>query len=167
MSRVSKEPTHLERMAQALRRAITEAGISQKELARRADIGYSTLAKYVAGSRAPEGEILERLVQALGKHGHLLTDVIPNHIVDRQLETVLVRAVRLLMQGQSMVDAMETITGGEVSKEGKASLSGRSDALRDEVRRAALQLFDQFYDALSEEQERVIARMVIQWTQRQ
>ena len=169
--RVKQDPDYVERMRAAFRQALTRTGLNLTEFHEQVTkagwkVSYTTLNRWYRGERAPEGRALEKLAAALGEHGKPLLEVMPSRIVDRQLETVLVRAVRLLMSGHSMVDAMEAVTGGEVSREGRASLSGRDDALRDEVRRAALTLFDRFFDQLTEEQERVIAQTVIQWAKR-
>jgi transcriptional regulator with XRE-family HTH domain len=49
-----------------LRQARTNAGLSQRELAKRAGIDQTTIAKYEAGDRAPFVERLAALAQALG-----------------------------------------------------------------------------------------------------
>lgn len=169
--RVKQDQHYRDGMSKAFRQALIRKGLNLTEFKEQVNgsgwkVSYATLNRWYRGERAPEGKDVERLVEALGDEGKPLLEVMPNHLVDRQLETLLVRATRLLMQGRSMVEAMETVTGGEVSEGGRAALAGRDAALREEVRRAASQLFDRLWDQLSEEQERVIARAVIQWAER-
>lgn len=169
--RVKQDPDYLDRISKGFRHALTRKGLKLTEFHEAVTrsgwkVSYTTLNRWYRGERAPEGRDLERLAAALGEDGKPLLEIRPNRLVDQQLETLLVRATRLLMSGRSMVEAMETVTGGEVSEGGRASLAGRDEALREEVRRAASQLFDRLWDQLSEEQERVIARAVIQWAER-
>ncbi|MGH7883245.1 MAG: helix-turn-helix domain-containing protein, partial [Candidatus Dormibacteraceae bacterium] len=56
-------PKHL---AEALRRAREEAGLKQKEVAARAQIGQSTLSGIEVGKRSPGRETLNRLRVVLG-----------------------------------------------------------------------------------------------------
>lgn len=52
--------------AAALRRARRDAGLSQRDLARRAGTSQSTLSAYEAGSKQPSAATLSRLLEACG-----------------------------------------------------------------------------------------------------
>jgi predicted nucleotidyltransferase len=78
--------------ASLLRRARTEAGLSQSELARAAGVAQSVISAYENGRREPSLPQLERLVEATGHR--LSVDVVDGGAVSGLPDTALGRRVR-------------------------------------------------------------------------
>lgn len=60
------EKKWMENFAHNLERAMTNAGVSQAELARMTGIGQGTIARYLAGERSPKAYHVSRIADALG-----------------------------------------------------------------------------------------------------
>lgn len=69
---------------ETLARARLAAGLSQRELARRADVAYPRISEYERGRRSPTIERLEALVEATGGRLRLMLEE-PLSIDDQQL----------------------------------------------------------------------------------
>lgn len=65
-SRASKYQRYRNRVSRCLRRRIEEAGLTQRELARRAGLAESTVSQYLQAKREPTLLSLRALADALG-----------------------------------------------------------------------------------------------------
>lgn len=67
----------MESLAPLVRRLRRSAGLSQRDLARRAATSQPAIARYERGAATPSWETLERLAAACGRRIQLRTEVLP------------------------------------------------------------------------------------------
>lgn len=84
--------------ATIVRRARLAAGLSVRELARRAGTSHAAVVAYEAGRRDPTVATLERLLAAAGAYGRIVVE--PVHLPDPY------RAGRLLVEVLDLADAL-------------------------------------------------------------
>jgi transcriptional regulator with XRE-family HTH domain len=78
-----------------LRDARTRAGLSQKELGRRAGVPHTLISAYENGRRVPGGDMLLRLLNAAGAHLHVTVTVEESREAAAKLEQVCAVAMAL------------------------------------------------------------------------
>lgn len=69
-----RDPTHLVPLGRALATARAEAGLSQRELARRTDVNHNYISQLEKGERDPSYSVLVQLCEGLGVPLSTITD---------------------------------------------------------------------------------------------
>jgi transcriptional regulator with XRE-family HTH domain len=100
-------------LRQLVREARKRAGLTQTELARRADVPQSTVGRIESGARVPSTELVERLVRAAGfelRVGLGERDAQTDSLLERALRRTTrqrladaTRAARFVLRGRSAV----------------------------------------------------------------
>ena len=98
--------------ASLLRRARTSAGLSLRELARRAGTSAPTLSAYESGAKSPRAEVLARVLRAAGFELTIRPSVLSSHRFADMMCQVLADRV---LEDPSLVDRARTVLDGRES----------------------------------------------------